>query len=101
MSIFIRNYKPSPLATIYKSNIWRLNSTTAESSLKKDEDEEEFRVLDIIKKRDKQQRRIARRTDTQPDRADRMRENQVCIVVSAKKHIARKQAYFYAHIISM
>ncbi|CAB3240947.1 unnamed protein product [Arctia plantaginis] len=76
MSIFIRNYKPGPLATLYKANIWRLNSTTAESSVKKDEDEEEFRVLDILKKRDKQQKRIVRRTDIQPDRADRMTENQ-------------------------
>ncbi|CAB3258268.1 unnamed protein product [Arctia plantaginis] len=76
MSIFIRNYNPGPLATLYKANIWRLNSTTAESSVKKDEDEEEFRVLDILKKRDKQQKRIVRRTDIQPDRADRMTENQ-------------------------
>ncbi|XP_075990084.1 mitochondrial ribosomal protein S35 [Anticarsia gemmatalis] len=76
MSLFIRNYKPSSLASVYNAKIWRLNSTTADTSLKKDEEEEEFRVLDILKKRERVQRKVMRRTDIQPDRADRMAENQ-------------------------
>ncbi|XP_021193655.3 small ribosomal subunit protein mS35 [Helicoverpa armigera] len=77
MSLFIRNYKPNSLAAGYNAKLWRLNSTTADSALKKnDEDEEEFRVLDILKKKDRIQRRVIRRTDMQPDRADRMAPNQ-------------------------
>lgn len=75
MSLFIRNYKPNSLATVYNTKIWRVNSTKAEGSLKKDQ-EEEFRVLDILKKRDRQQKKVFRRADIQPDRADRMAENQ-------------------------
>lgn len=77
MSLFIRNYKPNSLATVYNAKLWRLNSTTADSALKKDEEEEEFRVLDILKKRDRFQKRVVRRTDIQPDRADRMATDQV------------------------
>ncbi|KAJ8706613.1 hypothetical protein PYW07_012691 [Mythimna separata] len=76
MSLFIRNYKPNSLATVYNTKLWRLNSTTTDSALKKDEEEEEFRVLDILKKRERFQRRVVRRTDIQPDRADRMATDQ-------------------------
>ncbi|XP_022833367.1 28S ribosomal protein S35, mitochondrial [Spodoptera litura] len=73
MSLFIRNYKPNSLAIVYNVKLWRLNSTTADSVMKKDdEEEEEFRVLDILKKKDRMQRRVVRRADIQPDRADRM-----------------------------
>ncbi|KAJ8704877.1 hypothetical protein PYW08_012197 [Mythimna loreyi] len=76
MSLFMRNYKPNSLATVYNAKLWRLNSTTTDSALKKDEDEEEFRVLDILKKRERFQKRVVRRTDIQPDRADRMATDQ-------------------------
>ncbi|XP_034838968.1 small ribosomal subunit protein mS35 [Maniola hyperantus] len=72
MSVFIRNYKPGG---IYNARIWRLASTTAEST-KHGEEEEEFRVLDILKKRDKFQRRVARRAEVPPDRTEKMRTDQ-------------------------
>lgn len=77
MSLFIRNYKPNSLATVYNVKIWRLHSTAAESTQKKDESEEEFRVLDILKKKDRIQRKVTRRADVQPDRSDRMAPDQV------------------------
>ncbi|XP_026748021.1 28S ribosomal protein S35, mitochondrial [Trichoplusia ni] len=76
MSLFIRNYKPNSLATVYNVKIWRLHSTAAESTQKKDENEEEFRVLDILKKKDRIQRKVTRRADIQPDRSDRMAPDQ-------------------------
>ncbi|CAH0731122.1 unnamed protein product, partial [Brenthis ino] len=73
MSVFIRNLRPG---AVYNAQIlWRFNSTTAET-LKQGEDEEEFRVLDILQKKDRQQRKVARRTDIQPDRADKMSTDQ-------------------------
>lgn len=78
MSIFIKHCRPGGLAAAYNSKLWRLNSTTADTALKKVDDEEmEFRVLDIKKTRMRQQRRVARRSDIQPDRADRMAIDQV------------------------
>ncbi|XP_013194827.2 small ribosomal subunit protein mS35 [Amyelois transitella] len=77
MSLFIRIYKPNGLNAAFNNKIWRLNSTSTDISLKKgDEDEEEFRVLDIMRKRERQQRRTMRRADVQPDRADRMAPDQ-------------------------
>lgn len=75
MSIFIRNYKSGG---IYNARVWRFASTTAESA-KHGEEEEEFRVLDILKKKDKVQRKVARRTEVQPDRTEKMRTDQVKI----------------------
>ncbi|KAJ0169705.1 hypothetical protein K1T71_014890 [Dendrolimus kikuchii] len=75
MSVFININKPNGLLKIYNCKLWRPNSTTADAARSK-VDDEEFRVLDILKKRDKQQRRTARRTDIQPDRADRMAPDQ-------------------------
>ncbi|XP_037303184.1 28S ribosomal protein S35, mitochondrial [Manduca sexta] len=76
MSLFIKHCRPGCISTTYNTKIWRLNSTTADTALKKGEEEEEFRVLDILKKKDRQQRKVARRTDIQPDRADRMAPDQ-------------------------
>ncbi|XP_049884301.1 28S ribosomal protein S35, mitochondrial [Pectinophora gossypiella] len=76
MSVFIKHYRPGSLVTISNIKIWRYNSTKAENSLKKDNEEEEFRVLDILKKRERHQRKITRRADIQPDRADRMAVDQ-------------------------
>lgn len=79
----MRNYKPNSLATVYSVKLWRLNSTTADSVMKKDEnEEEEFRVLDILKKKDRMQRRVVRRADIQPDRADRMALDQVIYLLT-------------------
>lgn len=77
MSVFIKHYLPGRIFTVSNYKIWRPHSTAADSSLKKDEEEEEFRVLDILKKRERTQRRVVRRSDVQPDRADRMATNQV------------------------
>lgn len=79
MSVFIKINKPNGFLRIYTCKLWRQNSTTADVARTKMDEEEEFRVLDIIKKRDKHQRRSARRTDIQPDRADRMAPDQVQI----------------------
>ncbi|KAI5639305.1 mitochondrial ribosomal subunit protein domain-containing protein [Phthorimaea operculella] len=76
MSVLIKHYKPGSLVSVSNIKIWRFNSTTADSALQKDEEEEEFRVLDILKKKDRMKRRVARRTDIQPDRADRMATDQ-------------------------
>lgn len=74
MSVFIRNLRPG---AVYNAQIlWRFNSTTAET-VKQGEDEEEFRVLDILQKKDRQQRKVFRRTDIQPDRAEKMPTDQV------------------------
>lgn len=79
----MRNYKPNSLATVYNVKLWRLNSTTADNVMKKDEnEEEEFRVLDILKKKDRMQRRVVRRADIQPDRADRMALDQVIYLLT-------------------
>lgn len=77
MSIFIKHCRPGSFAPAYNVKLWRLNSTTADTKLNKSEEDEEFRVLDILKTRTRQQRRVARRTDIQPDRADRMPTDQV------------------------
>lgn len=77
MGLFIRIYKPNSLATVYNVKFWRLNSTSPDSASKKDEEEEEFRVLDILKKRERFQKKVIRRADIQPDRADRMATDQV------------------------
>ncbi|CAH4033151.1 unnamed protein product [Pieris brassicae] len=70
MSLFIKHYRPG---SIFKKQIlWRLNSSVAENH----ESEEEFRVLDILKKRDKQQKRVARRIDVPADRAEKMSTDQ-------------------------
>ncbi|KAJ2942319.1 hypothetical protein O0L34_g15867 [Tuta absoluta] len=76
MSVLIKHYKPGSLVSVSNIKIWRFNSTTADSALKKGEEEEEFRVLDILKKKDRVKRRVARRADIQPDRADRMATDQ-------------------------
>lgn len=74
MSVFIRNIRPN---AVYNAQIlWRFNSTTAET-LKQSEEEEEFRVLDILQKKERQQRKVIRRTDIQPDRSEKMRTDQV------------------------
>ncbi|XP_045508912.1 28S ribosomal protein S35, mitochondrial [Colias croceus] len=73
MSLLIKHYKPG--AVFNTQILWRLNSTVAEN-LNKGEDEEEFRVLDILKKKDKQQRRVARRSDVMPDRTEKMPTDQ-------------------------
>lgn len=75
MSIFIKINKPNSLFRPCSSKLWRLNSTTADAVQPK-ADEEEFRVLDIMKKRERQQRKINKRADIQPDRADRMSPDQ-------------------------
>nr|XP_026492414.1 28S ribosomal protein S35, mitochondrial-like [Vanessa tameamea]XP_026492415.1 28S ribosomal protein S35, mitochondrial-like [Vanessa tameamea] len=73
MSLFIRNYKPG---VAYNAQIlWRFNSTTAET-VKQGEDEEEFRVLDILHKKGKLQKRVNRRADIQPDRSEKMPTDQ-------------------------
>ncbi|KAL0808953.1 hypothetical protein ABMA28_012611 [Loxostege sticticalis] len=76
MSVFIKHYRPCGLVSGFNNKIWRYNSTTADVATSKNEEDEEFRVLDILKKRDRQQRRVARRADVQPDRADRMAVDQ-------------------------
>ncbi|XP_053622643.1 small ribosomal subunit protein mS35 [Plodia interpunctella] len=76
MSLFIRCYKPNNINTAFNNKIWRFNSTSTDISLKKDVEEEEFRVLDILKKRERTQRKTIRRADVQPDRADRMAPDQ-------------------------
>ncbi|XP_023949206.1 28S ribosomal protein S35, mitochondrial [Bicyclus anynana] len=74
MSVFIRHYNPG---SVYNAKIWRFASTTAETpKLTNGEDDEEFRVLDILKKRDKLQRRAPRKADVPPDRAEKMRTDQ-------------------------
>lgn len=71
MSVFIRNIRPN---AVYNAQIlWRFNSTTAET-LKQGEEEEEFRVLDILQKKERQQRKVIRRTDIQPDRSEKKRK---------------------------
>ncbi|CAH2230598.1 jg19033 [Pararge aegeria aegeria] len=78
MSVLIRHYKPGG---IYNTKIWRFASTTAESTKQTNgEDEEEFRVLDILKKKDRFQRKVARKTEVPPDRTDKMRTDQVRLV---------------------
>ncbi|CAK1592327.1 unnamed protein product [Parnassius mnemosyne] len=75
MSVFIKYSKPGSLGAVFNVQVlWRFNSTTAES-IRKEEDEE-FRVLDILKKKDRQQKKQIRRADIQPDRADRMATDQ-------------------------
>lgn len=81
MSVFIKHYRPCGLVSGFNNKIWRYNSTTADVATSKNEEDEEFRVLDILKKRDRQQRRVARRADVQPDRADRMAVDQVSSTV--------------------
>ncbi|XP_063545369.1 small ribosomal subunit protein mS35 [Cydia strobilella] len=76
MSVFIKHYKPNNLVTVFNAKIWRSSSTAADVTLKKDEEEEEFRVLDIMRKTHRQQRKVARRADVQPDRGDRMATDQ-------------------------
>lgn len=76
MSIFIKHCRPNSFAPCYNVKLWRLNSTTVDRKLTKNDEEEEFRVLDIVKTRTRQQRRVARRMDVQPDRADRMPTDQ-------------------------
>lgn len=76
MSVFIRNVR---LNAVYNTQIlWRFNSTTAET-LKQGDDEEEFRVLDILQKKDRQKRKAVRRADIQPDRSEKMRTDQVSL----------------------
>lgn len=76
MSVLIKYTKPGSLGTVFNVQVlWRLNSTSTDAVRK--EDEEEFRVLDILKKKDKQKKKTARRTDIQPDRAERMSPDQV------------------------
>lgn len=77
MSALIKHYGPRRILTATNIKIWRLSSTKIDTTLKKDDEEDEFRVLDILKKRERQQRRIIKRADVQPDRADRMSTDQV------------------------
>lgn len=79
MSAFIKHCRPNSFVTVFNVKIWRLNSTAADVTLKKDDEEEEFRVLDIMRKNQRQQRRVVRRADVQPDRADKMATDQVCL----------------------
>ncbi|XP_011563742.2 28S ribosomal protein S35, mitochondrial [Plutella xylostella] len=72
MSVFIKHYKASHLLSASNVKFFRFSSTAADLPLKKEDDDEEFRVLDIVKKRQRQQRRLNKRTDIQPDRSDRM-----------------------------
>lgn len=81
MTLFIKHCRPGGLAAFSNVKLWRVNSTTADSALKQADDDEEFRVLDIKKTRTRQQRRVLRRTDIQPDRADRMATDQVGEIV--------------------
>ncbi|GBP50035.1 28S ribosomal protein S35, mitochondrial [Eumeta japonica] len=70
-------YKPKTLNinnNAYVRTIWRLNSTAIGAV--KDTEEEEFRVLDILKKKQRQERKTMKRADVQPDRADRMAPDQ-------------------------
>ncbi|CAH0404022.1 unnamed protein product [Chilo suppressalis] len=76
MSIIIKHWRSTGLPSNFNLRIWRLHSTNADVAAKKGEEEEEFRVLDILKKRDRVQRRVARRNDVQPDRAERMAPDQ-------------------------
>ncbi|VVC90760.1 unnamed protein product [Leptidea sinapis] len=72
MALFTRSYKPGVL---FNTNLlWRSNSTL--ETLQKGEDEEEFRVLDILKKKDKHQRRVARPMKVPADRAEKMPTDQ-------------------------
>lgn len=91
MSIFIKHCKPS-LATGFNCRIWRLNSTSADVAAKNNEEDEEFRVLDILKKKDRQQKRVARRADVQPDRADRMATDQVSFFFKERK---KEEMFFW------
>ncbi|CAK1553291.1 unnamed protein product [Leptosia nina] len=69
MSLFMKRNKPG---VVFNTQIlWRLNSTVAENK-----DEEEFRVLDILKKKDSRQKRIVRRAEVAPDRAEKMPTDQ-------------------------
>lgn len=71
MSLFIKHYRPG--LVLNKQIQWRLNSTVLENH----ENEEEFRVLDILKKRERYQKKVARRIDVPTDRADKMPTDQV------------------------
>ncbi|CAG9577595.1 unnamed protein product [Danaus chrysippus] len=72
MSLFIRNYKPG---SVYNAQIiWRYHSNKVDMAKK--EEEEEFRVLDILKTRTRLQKKVARRTDIQPDRSEKMKTDQ-------------------------
>ncbi|XP_041984184.1 28S ribosomal protein S35, mitochondrial [Aricia agestis] len=74
MSIITRRYNGSVF--YYNAQIlWRCHSTSLDIG-KKGEEEEEFRVLDILKKRERQQRKKFQRNDVQPDRSERMATNQ-------------------------
>ncbi|XP_059050342.1 small ribosomal subunit protein mS35 [Achroia grisella] len=75
MSILIKYYKPGGF-NIALNTIWRCNSTGTDVAVNKIEEDEEFRVLDILKKRQRLQRRVNKRADIQPDRADRMATDQ-------------------------
>lgn len=77
MSLFIRFNRPAGLNTAINNKIWRMSSTSVDVAVNKGEEEEEFRVLDILHKRQRMQRRTAKRADVQPDRADRMAPDQV------------------------
>lgn len=79
MSALFKHYRPKSFLATNNIQIWRLSSTKIDTTVKKDEDEEEFRVLDILKKRERLQRRVAKRADVQPDRADRMATDQVIL----------------------
>ncbi|CAG9790551.1 unnamed protein product [Diatraea saccharalis] len=76
MSLIIKHCRSNGITSSFNLRIWRLNSTSMDVAAKKGEEEEEFRVLDILKKRDKVQKKVARRNDVQPDRADRMAVDQ-------------------------
>lgn len=80
MSALIKHYRPRSLITANNIQIWRLSSTKVDTPAKRDVEEEEFRVLDILKKRERQQRRTVKRADIQPDRADRMATDQVSLI---------------------
>lgn len=79
MSVFIKHCRVRSLARAYNVQLWRWNSTAAGNPVQ--EEEEEFRVLDIQKSRSRQQRKVARRADIQPNRADRMPTDQVEIII--------------------
>ncbi|KAL4712776.1 hypothetical protein ACJJTC_019428 [Scirpophaga incertulas] len=73
MNVILQYYRSLGTARTLNLRIWRLNSTSADvATTTKGDEEEEFRVLDILKSRQRTKKKVTRRNDVQPDRADRM-----------------------------
>lgn len=74
MSAFIKHYRSASVSNCFNIKIWRFSSSAPDVGVK--DDEEEFRVLDLSAKKQRQQRRMQKKANVQPDRAERMSPNQ-------------------------